>query len=358
MIMVLAFCACSGSNSAGSSSAPASTSAASSGTSTTAPASTSTPAPAPEETYTIKFSSNDAAGSLYDELIIQPLQQKLSDKTGGKISLEVYYGSSLSKQGECLDGIKKGTVDMGVDVMTMYAGQYPYAELMGTPGINLGNIEQVTHTTLDYMKAYPDKELSNFKIIARFSSGTFGILTVDKQVTKAADLKGMSVRATSNFIPWYGAMGASGTFIPLSDLYQSLKLSVIGGAHTTVSAIYTFGRQEVTGYYTTLTMCCGEQCIAMSKSLYDSMPAEYQEAIDEISDEMTDVAINFVKVSEKDTMDNINKSNPNFKFVELTDIQGFLDAAASMLQEKEQELNKAGLDGTGALEWLQARSVK
>jgi TRAP-type C4-dicarboxylate transport system substrate-binding protein len=294
---------------------------------------------------------------MYDKMVIQVLDQKLQEKTNGRLSLEVYYGSALAKQGECLSGIKSGTVDIGVDILTMYPGEYLYTELLGTPGINLGDAEAFTYTTLDYQKEFHEKGLDDFMVVCRFSSGAFGCLSADAPVSMVSDLKGMTVRATSNFIPWYEAMDASATFIPMGDIYESLKLSVINGAHTTISGIYAFKLYEVADYYTPFTMCGGEQVIVMSKELYDSMPADLQAAIQATSEEMVLEVINYVKAAEAQTMSEIQKENPDFKFVEIEDTQGFIDAAQPLLQAKAEELNNAGLDGTGALEWLKSKAV-
>ena len=125
---------------------------------------TSAPGGESEESYVLKFSANDPAGSLYDTMIIQPLKQKLEEKSGGRLTLEIYYSSSLAKQGEVLQSIKNGTLDMGVDILTMNAGQFPYTELLGTPGINLGDVESFTNITLEYAKAFPEKGLKTLSL--------------------------------------------------------------------------------------------------------------------------------------------------------------------------------------------------
>jgi TRAP-type C4-dicarboxylate transport system substrate-binding protein len=328
-------------------------------TSSTKPGASGAPASSEiGKSYVLRFSANDAKDSTYDKLIIQPLQQKLQEKSGGRLSLEIYYSSSLAKQGQCLDGIKNGTVDMGVDVLTMYAGQYPYTELLGTPGIPLGDPETFTHLVQDYAKAFPEEGLANFVMISRFSSGTFGLLSTDKPWTKASDLAGKTMRATPNFIPWWQALGASATMIPMSDMYESFKLSVIKGAHTTIGAIDAFKFYEVTNGFTSLTMCGGDQVIAMSKPLYDSLPADLKQVIDDTSKEMLEVCIDYVKKSEQLTIEKVQAANPKFQFAEAEDIKGFSDAAMPLLEAKAAELDGKGLKGSEALKWLQDHAVE
>jgi TRAP-type C4-dicarboxylate transport system substrate-binding protein len=309
--------------------------------------------------YVLKFSTNDSADSNMDKGVIQPLQKLLEDKSNGQISLEVFYSSSLANMGTCLEGMKNGQVDMGFDVLTMYPGQYLYTELLGTPGIQLGSGEDYGNMLKEYIAAYPETGLDDFKIIARFTSGAFGDVT-KKAVKTVADLKGLTLRASTNFSPWYEAMGASATMMPPGDIYEGMKLSVIDGAHTSLMGVFAFSLFEVADYYTTLPMTNGDQLIAMSKTLYDSMSPDLQKIIDEVADEMLPLCSEYVTGMEATAKDNIISKNDKFEFIELAPdaAAAFSAAAEPLLEAKAKELDDAGLDGTGALAWLKDHAVK
>ncbi|MDR2486933.1 MAG: TRAP transporter substrate-binding protein [Clostridiales Family XIII bacterium] len=312
--------------------------------------------PAAEPEYVLNYSSNDPQGSPNDEYVVQPLKKLLEEKSGGRITLEVFYSSSLANMGSCLEGIKNGTVDIGIDVLTMYPGEYMYTELLGTPGIAFGDPAAFATMVAEYMKAFPEKGLDSFKLISRVSSGAFGCLS-KKPVSKPGDLKGMTLRASTNFIPWYEAMGGAGTFMPAGDIYESMKLSVIDGAHTSAMGVYDFKLYEVGGYYTFFPMTVGDQVICMSKDLYESMPDDLKAAVDEASEAMVQVTSDYVTEMEAQAQSNILAQNPDFQFVDITDMKGFEDAAAALLDKKAKELDGAGLDGTGALQWLREHAA-
>ena len=344
VIMLIALCACGGTTSGGNT-----------GGGTTgggsAPASSG-------EVYTLSLSINDPQGSLLDEHFVTPLQDLLDQKTGNRIKLDVYYSNSLSGMGNTLDGVKSGLVDIGYDVLTFYPGTYPYTELYGTPGLNLGGFEGFSRVLQDYAKAFPEPALDPFVIIARFAFGDFGILTANKPVTTIDDVKGMTVRTTTNFIPWYESMGVSCVTLPMGEVYESLRLSVIDGVHTSVGSLQAFRLAEISSYYTLFTMCCGDSVFAMSRDLYNSMDAELQKAIDEICVEMFEIGIQFAYTSTEVTMNFCKEINPDFEFLQVADTAPFVEAAQTELLRKAAELDAAGHDGTGALEWLRARAVK
>jgi hypothetical protein len=208
------------------------------------------------ESYVLKFSANDPADSTYDKLVIQILQQKLEEKSNGRLALEVYYSSSLAKQGECLDAIKNGTVDMGVDIPAMYPGQFLYTELFGSPGINLGNAEEVTYTMAAYMEAFPESGMEDFKIICRFSSGTFGLLSADKPITKVSDLAACrSVRPAADAM--VRGDGRERDVYPMATCTNRSTVRHRRRAHA-VGRHVRLRVQEVANYFTPLTMMNGD----------------------------------------------------------------------------------------------------
>jgi TRAP-type C4-dicarboxylate transport system substrate-binding protein len=146
--------------------------------------------------------------------------------------------------------------------------------------------------------------------------------------------------------------------MPPGDIYESMKLSVIDGAHTSLMGVYDFSLYEVGKYYTVLPMSSGDQLIAMSRSLYDSMSPDLQAVIDEVSDAMLPLCTAYVDARETEAKANILEKSPDFTFVEITDASGFEAAAASLLEAKAKELDDAGLDGAGALQWLKDHSVQ
>lgn len=312
----------------------------------------------PGKVYTIKVSTADAEGSAYDLGILQPMKKMLDEKSNGQLQLEIYYSASLSKQGETLNDIRSGVLEMGADVLTFYPGEYMYTELFGTPGINVGGLKEVSEVFNEYAKEFPEQGLEDFVIMVRWASGTFCYIDAKDPVSKVADLKGKTLRATPNFIPWYAEMGASGTFMPITEVYEGLKLNVIDGAHATIQGTYTFSLQEVTNTMTTLPMVNGDQLIALSRSYYDSLPADLQKVIDEVQAEMLPIAIDAWVKDEENAKKIILEGNPDFQFIEISDadMPGFMDAANGLLEAKAKELNDAGLDGTGALAWLRERS--
>ena len=310
--------------------------------------------------YTLNYATPDAQKSLFDEYLIQPMKNKIEKYSGGRITFEPYYSSTLAGQGAILTAVDSGSADAGGDAPTMYKGMYLYAELANTPGIDYGSMKSYSKLINDYAAKYPDKGLQKYYMISRFSAGLFGFCTTKKPVETPASSKGLSFRATGNVIPYVEALGATGTMIPLSELYESLRLNVVDGAITTLDRITSDSYYDVCGYFTPITWFFGDHVEVLSMNTYNKMDPEAKAAIDKCKAEMMDSVMAWHDHTISFCEKTINDKNPKFKFIKLEgqNLDYYVNAAAGVLKAKVNELNAAGLDGTGAVEWLKANANK
>lgn len=312
------------------------------------------------EKYNIMYATPDAQNSLFDEYLIMPMKNKIEEYSNGRITFEPYYSSTLAGQGSILTAIDSGSADAGGDAPTMYTGVYLYSELANTPGIDYGSLKSYSQLINDYTELYPDEGLQKYYMISRFSAGLFGFCTTTKPVETPDSSKGLSFRATGNVIPYVEALGATGTFIPLSELYEALRLNVVDGAITTLDRVTTDSYFDVCNYFTPITWFFGDHVEVLNMDFYNKMDPEAQAAIDKCAAEMMDSVITWHEHTLSYCEQACKDNNPNFKFINLEgeNLDYYINAAAGVLQEKVDQLNAAGLDGDGAVEWLKANAQK
>ncbi|HSE79856.1 MAG TPA: TRAP transporter substrate-binding protein [Alphaproteobacteria bacterium] len=105
-----------------------------------------------------------------------------------------------------------------------------------------------------------DMEKAGFKVLAWATSwGYRNVVTAKKEVTKAADLKGLKIRTipTKVFVAALNAMGANATPMNFGEIYTSLQSGVLDGFEHTAVTVISFKFNEV--------VCC----IAQTKHLLD-----------------------------------------------------------------------------------------
>jgi len=105
-----------------------------------------------------------------------------------------------------------------------------------------------------------DMEKAGFKVLSwAVSWGYRNVVTAKKEVTKAADLKGLKIRTipTKVFVSAINAMGANATPMNFGEIYTSLQSGVLDGYEHTAATTIAFKFNEV---------AC---CIAMTRHLMD-----------------------------------------------------------------------------------------
>jgi tripartite ATP-independent transporter DctP family solute receptor len=105
-----------------------------------------------------------------------------------------------------------------------------------------------------------DMEKAGFKVLSwAVSWGYRNVVTAKKEVTSAADLKGLKIRTipTKVFVAAVNAMGANATPMNFGEIYTSMQSGVLDGYEHTAATTISFKLNEV---------AC---CMAMTRHLMD-----------------------------------------------------------------------------------------
>jgi len=346
IILIVSMTACGGGNSS------------SSVSSGSGGAASDTPEPA-GETYVLKYASNNAPGSIRYDQLEQKFADLMAEKTNGRITVEIYPSGSLSAPGKVLDDIKSGTVDAGYDSYTRYTGQYPYFELLATPGFVFNSFEDFNAAAIGLCQEFPDAGTDLYKVVAMCDAGQFGLASV-KPIRTVADIKGQQIRMSGSFVDFFKALGATSVDIASGDMYEALRLNQITSTNTNDSAVVTFHLEEVCSSFTFLPVEHSDFTIFLSQALYDSFDAELQAQVDEVCAEMQQVALDYINFETTNAVDAIAASNPDFEWISLSsdEISKLAETSKTLLEEKAKGLDEKGLKGTEALEWILAHQSK
>ena len=346
LIMLLMLGACSSNNQTPATSTPSAESTANS----VEPSASTNESESSTDTYVFSFASSFGAGSSFNTLIELPLAKLLEEKSGGRMKLEIYSGGVLGAQGTALDAVVNGTADMAYDMTSLYAGSYPYLELIDLPGWYLPGSVLGSELVAEYDAEFATDEFAEVKLLAHMSVGNMGVITTSP-VRSVSDMKGLQIRASGPQIPWLASCGAVGVAMPSSEVYESIRLNVINGAILSTYAVTTFRLQEIAGYYTNFPMVSGFNIVIMNLDLYESMNDVDKAIIDDVANEFQVIAAEYGDICIEEAL---NELDTELEFIDLTDseIEALNTLALPLIEEKVDELNAAGLRGTEAYNWL------
>ncbi len=312
------------------------------------------------QTYALKYSSYAPEGHPTNVNTEVPLKEFIEKESNGRITVEIYSAGSLTTQGSTLEGIISGVTDMGYDAPAYYAGVYPYVELLSTPGLYFGDDARQVELFKDYAKAYPSENLDSNVYLLAYQPSPLMYFVSQKPMTTWEDIQGFSLRVPGDKVPYFEAIGCAPVVMSNADIYEAIRLNVINGSLGALQAINTTSIYELCDYATAWYPGVGMTGWFLSKEVYDDMDPEAQAVIDKARDLMDSTigpADNEVQL--EIAKENISNGNPNFTLLKFDEecIQKMAEAAVPVLEGRAADLDAMGLDGTGALEWLRARSI-
>lgn len=235
--------------------------------------------------YELTLSMHDpktTANAIY----IQSWIDKIYEATDGHVKITLYDNATLSAATDIGDNVKAGSVDIGWLYTSYYAGQFPLTDVINLPLQGFGDPVVSTEVLWALKDKYEEveEEWSDFKLLMFYGNPGMILAGADKPLTSLDDLKGLSIRCPSGAITdVLTAWGASPITMAPTDLYEAVEKKNISGYIFEPAGICNFSLQEVTSYYTDYPLYDGPFALIMNLDKWNSLPEEYQQAIEELS---------------------------------------------------------------------------
>ena len=238
-----------------------------------------------DKVYEFTLSMHDpktTANAVY----IQSWIDKVAEVTDGHVKITLYDNATLSAATDIGDNVKSGAVDIGWLYTSYYAGQFPLSDVINLPMQGFGDPVVSTEVLWALHDKYSqvEGEWGDFKLLMLYGNPGMILCSAEKPIQGLADLKGMTIRCPAGAVTdLLAAWGASPVTMAPPDLYEAIEKKNINGYIFEPAGICNFSLQEITNYYTDYPLYDGPFGLIMNKAQWDSLPKEYQDAIDGIS---------------------------------------------------------------------------
>jgi tripartite ATP-independent transporter DctP family solute receptor len=208
--------------------------------------------------------------------------EQVGEKTDGDVKITVYPAGQLGQEKDYIEGVKVGAIEV-TKVSSAPLGQFaPSLQVVSLPFIWRDADHQ--HRVLDGAvgaRLMKDLEKNGFKGLAFFDAGFRNVTTRVGPVKVPADLKGLKIRVMKSkpLMDTINAFGATAVPMGQSEVYVALQQKVIDGWENNEPTALTFNMQEVAKYFSYTRHTSIPDILVMSKSIFDSTPANIQKAI-------------------------------------------------------------------------------
>jgi len=233
------------------------------------------------------------------------------ERTRGRVKVEVYPNSSLFKDGEEMEALQLGAVQMLAPSLAKFGplGVREF-EVFDLPYI-FDSYEELHKVTGGPVGAGLLKKLESKGIVglAYWDNG-FKVMSANKAVRVPADYKGLKLRIQSSKVlgDQIKALGAIPQVMSFSEVYQALQTGVVDGTENPPSNFYTQKMHEVQKYLALTEHGYLGYAVIANKKFWDGLPADIRSTLEGAMKDATKFANEIAKKENDDAIEAVRKS--------------------------------------------------
>ena len=242
------------------------------------------------------------------------------ERTKGRVKVEVYPNSQLFKDGEEMQMLQLGNVQMLAPSVSKFGPLGVRAfEVFDLPYIfdNAKDLHNVTQGKIG--KQLFDKLDSKGIIGLAYWDNGFKQMSSNKPLRTPADFRGQKLRIQSSKVldGQMRALGATPQIMAFSEVYQAMQTGVVDGGDNTPSNIYTQKMHEVQKYMTISDHGVVEYAVIVNKGFWDGLPADIRATLDGAMKEATNFTNEIAQKQNDEAMEKM-KASGKIQFITLT----------------------------------------
>ncbi len=305
-----------------------------------------------QETIELKISHYLPPSHGIHKDFIEPWARALEKRTDGRVKVTIHPGNtSFGNITRQLDQVRAGVVDIAHGLSGLPRGRFPATSVIEMPFM----VEDADTASRVLWELYRNgrfgDEYRGLKVLALHAHNAGLIHTTDTPVRSLEDLEGLRLRTPSPAISqMLEYLDASPVGMPPSEVYENLQKGTLDGTVFTWDAVGAFRLNEVLQYHTDARAYTVSFYFAMNQRKYDSLPANVQQAIDELSGEA--LVARFGDWWDKwDQAGRQDAKERGHEFINVSDEERarWRERLQPMIEARLQELEASGVDDAEAL---------
>ena len=271
------------------------------------------------------------------------LGDMLNEKTGGRITVNVFPASALGNNTELLEQLQMGTLEMAISSVAFLGAFTETTKLLDLPYLFQSN--EAAEEVLDGdvgQTIFENLQPAGFEGMAWLATG-WRHVTANKEIHKPEDMKGLKIRVMENqmHIDHFNALGASAVPMAFSELYTALQNGTMDAQENPFANIDGNRLYEVQKYIIKTGHIYDTSPLLASKTWWDSLSESDQKLIRECVNEMVTYERELSASNEAELEEKIGNNGTNV-VITLTyeERQAFKDAAQPVYDKYGPEIGE------------------
>jgi C4-dicarboxylate-binding protein DctP len=248
----------------------------------------------------------------------EKFKELVEQRLKGRVKVEVYPNSQLFKDGEEMEALALGSVQLLAPSLAKFGplGVREF-EVFDLPYM-FDNYDQLHKVTNGPAGAALFKKLESkgFSGLAYWDNG-FKIMSANKPMKMPGDIKGMKMRIQSSKVleAEMRTLGALPQVMSFSEVYQALQTGVVDGTENPPSNMYTQKMHEVQKHLTVTDHGYLGYAVIANKKFWDGLPPDIRKELDAAMAEATKYANSIARKENEESLDKIKAAGKTAVYV-------------------------------------------
>jgi tripartite ATP-independent transporter DctP family solute receptor len=212
----------------------------------------------------------------------EKFKEELSERSDGRIELEIYPSSQLGTEADMMQQIGAGSVDFGFITAAYTSSRSPsFAAWFAPYAFEDLEAAHKARESEPAKKILATLDKEGITGLDYLFAGQRVMLFKDKEVKKPEDMKGLKLRVTPSppMQDFYKSMGASTEGLPLPEVYSAVQTGVIDGMDMDLDATITNKYYEVAKYGAVTNHMVWPAVAMVNKKTFEGMSEEDQKIV-------------------------------------------------------------------------------
>ena len=275
---------------------------------------------------------------------VEAMGKKLSDATGGRLSIQVYPSMQLGGEKEFLEQTQVGAVAFARVSLGVMGAIVPTLNVFNLPFIfrSTDHMYKVVDGPLgdEMLQLITDHPTANLVGLAWMDGGARNLYNGKKEVSKIEDISGLKIRVMGNpiFVDMMNAIGGNGISMGYDQLINALQTGIVDGAENNYPSYATGQHYNYAKYYTLTGHLIIPEILVMSKKIWNELSREDQDLIVKFAKVAQQEQRVLWQAKEKESLENMKANGVVITEVSPEEKKRFQDAMKPVYEKHAADL--------------------
>ncbi len=266
--------------------------------------------------------SLDQSHSVHQAMVY--MGEKLVEKSGGKMKLDIYPGGQLGNERELIELLQIGSLGMTKVSASPMESFVPEMKVFSLPYVfrSEDHLWRVLNSDIgkELLLSGQDYFLRG---MCYYDAGSRSFYTKERPVHKPEDLEGLKIRVmkSKTAVQMVQSLGGSATPIPWGELYTALQQGVVDAAENNPPSFYLSRHYEVCKYYSLDEHTAIPDILLISTKVWNNLSGQEQQWLQEAVNESVNYQRKLWQESSDHALEMVQKAGVKVIYPDKSDFQ-------------------------------------